>query len=47
MNDRHLYLIDDDLSDGWLEAWIEGGLAAAEEYLGRRATFDTSRDPEE
>ena len=34
-----LHVIEDDLSEGWVEAWADLGLAAIEDYLARHAAF--------
>jgi hypothetical protein len=39
MSDRGFYRIEDDLADGWLEAWADAGIAALESYLGKHAAF--------
>jgi hypothetical protein len=39
MDDRHLYEIQDDLSDTWLEEWADDGVAEVEAYLAKHAAF--------
>ena len=39
MEDRHLYEIQDDLSDTWLEEWADDGVAEVEAYLAKHAAF--------
>ena len=39
MEDRHLYEIQDDLSDTWLEDWADDGVAEVEAYLAKHAAF--------
>ena len=39
MEDRHLYEIQDDLSDTWLEEWADNGVAEVEAYLAKHAAF--------
>ena len=34
-----LHRIEDELGDGWLERWLETGLAEIEEYLANHAAF--------
>jgi hypothetical protein len=34
-----LHLIEDDLSDGWLEDWAGAGVAAIEDYLEKHLAF--------
>ena len=40
MDERALHRIEDDLSEDWLDAFIAGGLADVERYLGKHADFD-------
>jgi hypothetical protein len=47
MGDWRLYPIDDDLSDGWLEAWIVRGLDEVEAYLAKYADFDAFLDTQD
>jgi hypothetical protein len=39
MDDRHLYEIQDDLTDTWLEDWADDGVAEVEAYLAKHAAF--------
>ena len=39
MEDRHLYEIQDDLTDTWLEDWADDGVAEVEAYLAKHAAF--------
>jgi hypothetical protein len=39
MEDRHLYEIQDDLSDTWLQEWADDGVAEVEAYLAKHAAF--------
>jgi hypothetical protein len=39
MEDRHLYEIQDDLSDTWLDEWANDGVAEVEAYLAKHAAF--------
>jgi hypothetical protein len=39
MDDRHLYEIQDDLSDTWLEDWADDGVAEVEAYLAKHDAF--------
>ena len=39
MEDRHLYEIQDDLTDTWLEEWAGNGVAEVEAYLAKHAAF--------
>jgi hypothetical protein len=39
MEDRHLYEIQDDLTDTWLEEWADDGVAEVEAYLAKHAAF--------
>jgi hypothetical protein len=34
-----LHLIEEDLSDAWIEAWARAGVAAVEEYLEKHRAF--------
>jgi hypothetical protein len=34
-----LHVIEEDLSDGWVEAWADAGVAAIEEFLEKHAAF--------
>jgi hypothetical protein len=47
MGDRRYYPIDDDLTDGWLEAWIAQGLSEVEAYLAKHADFDAFLDTQD
>jgi hypothetical protein len=34
-----LHRIEDDLTDGWLDEWIDGGVLAIEDYLAKHLAF--------
>lgn len=40
MSDHGLHLIDDELNEDWVDAWVTEGLSAVESYLGKYAAFD-------
>jgi hypothetical protein len=40
VSERGLHLIDDDLREDSLAAWIAAGVSAVEAYLGKYAAFD-------
>jgi hypothetical protein len=39
VDERVLHRIEDDLADGWLEAFIGRGIEAVEAYLAKHAAF--------
>ena len=39
MSEPVLHRIEDELSDGWLERWLEAGLEKIEAYLAKQAAF--------
>jgi hypothetical protein len=39
MEDRHLYEIQDDLTETWLDEWANDGVAEVEAYLAKHAAF--------
>lgn len=39
MSERGLHLIEDDLSETWLEDWAGAGVAEIEDYLAKHAAF--------
>lgn len=39
MDDRHIYEIQDDLTDTWLQEWADDGVAEVEQYLAKHAAF--------
>ena len=39
MSERGLHMIEDDLSDTWLEDWAGAGVAEIETYLAKHAAF--------
>ena len=40
MEDRGiLHLIEDDLSETWIEEWAQGGVASIESYLAKHLAF--------
>jgi hypothetical protein len=40
MEDRGiLHLIEDDLSETWVEEWAQGGVASIESYLAKHLAF--------
>jgi hypothetical protein len=39
MSERGLHMIEDDLSDTWLEDWAGAGVAEIEAYLAKHAAF--------
>jgi hypothetical protein len=41
LSERGLHRIDDDLSEGWLEAFIAEGLGEVEAYLRKHADFQS------
>ncbi|HYY32802.1 MAG TPA: hypothetical protein VE693_04370 [Gaiellaceae bacterium] len=41
MSERGFHLIDDDLSEGWLESFVAQGLAEVEAYLRKHSDFQT------
>ena len=47
MEDRHLYEIQDDLTDTWLEDWADDGVAEVEAYLAKHAAFLSYLDTRE
>jgi hypothetical protein len=44
MSERGLHLIDDELREDWIDAWIAAGITAVESYLGKHAEFDAFLD---
>jgi hypothetical protein len=34
-----LHRIEDDLTDSWLDDWIDGGVLAIEDYLAKHLAF--------
>ena len=34
-----LHRIEDDLADNWIEAWVENGVRAIEDYLAKHLAF--------
>jgi hypothetical protein len=44
VSEHGLHLIDEELRDDWLEAWIAEGLSEVEAYLRRHAAFDAFLD---
>jgi hypothetical protein len=47
MSDRGIFLIGDDLSDGWVDSWLAGVVAEVEDYLGKHAAFDAFLDADD
>jgi hypothetical protein len=41
VSERGFHLIDDDLSEGWLESFVAQGLAEVEAYLRKHSDFQT------
>lgn len=39
-----LHLIENELREDWIDAWVTEGLSAAESYLGKYAAFDAFLD---
>jgi hypothetical protein len=39
-----LHLIDDELHEDWIDAWVIEGISAVESYLGKYAAFDAFLD---
>jgi hypothetical protein len=39
MSERGYHLIEDDLSETWLEDWAGAGVAEIEDYLAKHAAF--------
>ena len=39
VSDERLHLIDEYLSDGWIDAWAAGVVAEVEAYLAKHAAF--------
>jgi hypothetical protein len=39
-----LHLIDDELHEDWIDAWVTEGISAVESYLGKYAAFDAFLD---
>ena len=39
MSERGLHIIEDDLSETWIEAWAAVGLSEIEALLGKHAAF--------
>lgn len=39
MDDRGLHVIEDELTDSWLEDWAGTGVAEIEAYLAKHAAF--------
>jgi hypothetical protein len=33
------HVIEDDLTEGWVDEWVESGVAAIEEYLAKHLAF--------
>jgi hypothetical protein len=44
VSERALHLIDDDLREDWIDAWVVEGISAVESYLGKHAAFDAFLD---
>jgi len=44
VSDDGLHLIDDELREDWIDAWVVEGLAAVEAYLRTYAAFDAFLD---
>lgn len=44
MSERGLHLIDEDLCEDWVDAWVAAGISAVEDYLGKHAAFDAFLD---
>jgi hypothetical protein len=40
LSEHALHRIDDELHEGWIDAWVADGLAEVETYLGKHAAFD-------
>ena len=40
MSERGLHLIDEELREDWIDAWVAAGISAVEDYLGKHAAFD-------
>jgi hypothetical protein len=41
LSEHGLYRIDDDLSEGWLDAFVAAGLDEVEAYLRKHADFQS------
>jgi hypothetical protein len=39
MDDRGLHLVEDELGEPWLTAWLEDGINEIEAYLAKHAAF--------
>lgn len=39
-----LHRIEDDLAENWLEAWVENGVRAIDDYLAKHLAFLTFLD---
>jgi len=44
LSDPRLHLIDDELREDWIDAWVTDGISAVESYLGKHAAFDAFLD---
>lgn len=44
VRDDRLHLIEDCLSEGWIEAWAGDVVRQVEEYLGKHAAFEAFLD---
>jgi hypothetical protein len=40
MSERGLHLIDHELREDWIDAWVAAGISSVEAYLGKHAEFD-------
>lgn len=44
VNEHGFHLIDDELREDWIDAWVVEGISAVESYLGKYAAFDAFLD---
>lgn len=44
LSEHGLHLIDDELREDWIDAWVVEGISAVESYLGKYAAFDAFLD---
>jgi hypothetical protein len=47
LSEYSLHRIDEELHEGWIDAWVADGLVDVEAYLGKHAAFDAFLDGRE
>ena len=47
MSERGLHIIEDDLSETWVEKWAEHGVRGLEDYLAKHLAFLSFLDVDE